>query len=103
LTFDTESGAVATLETEAGFAGLTWVDVGKDLSAGHFTPDVSGAHFAKVDFVLHLRLDVLHVAVDHWHRYHGEQGGHGGNGNTKESNTPHGGCLGFSSLYVIHG
>jgi hypothetical protein len=72
LALNAESGSVATFEAEAGFAGLTGVDVGEDLSASHFTPDVSGSHFAEVDFVLHLRLDVLHVAVDHRHRHYGE-------------------------------
>jgi len=83
-------------------AGNTWVDFGEYLSAGDFTPDVSGSRLAKVDFVLHDRLDVLHMAVEHRHGNHRNQSSDGGDADAKESNTAHG--LGFAlSVLLVHG
>jgi hypothetical protein len=79
------------------------VDVGEDLGAGYFAPDVAGAHLAEVHFVLHLRLDVLHVAVQHWHSDHSQQSGDGRDGHAEEGDTAHGLGLSFSSLWVVHG
>jgi hypothetical protein len=93
----------SAMRAPTGGASHTWVHVRKDLGAGDFAPDVARAHFAKVDFVLHLGLNVLHMAIQHWHRYDREQGGDGRNGHTEEGDTAHSLGFSFSSLWVVHG
>jgi len=86
----------------AGGACHAWVDLGEDLGTGHFTPDVPGSGLTKVHFVLHNRLDVLHMAVQHGDADHCDQGGNGGDAHAKEGNTAHG--LGFAlSVLLVHG
>jgi hypothetical protein len=65
-----------------GGSGLSGVDVGEGLGAGHLTPDVPRAQLAEVDLVLHQRLGVLHVVV---HQRHGHHAGHGGDGRERDA------------------
>jgi hypothetical protein len=58
LAFHADKGFV-TVKALFSRSGNTWVGFAENLSASDFTPDVSGAEFAKVHIVLHHRSSVL--------------------------------------------
>ncbi len=63
---------------------LTGMDVAEGLGAGHLAPDVARAQLAEVDLILHQRLSMLHVAVDHRHSNHAGDGSDRRKGDAKE-------------------
>ncbi len=60
------------------------MDVAERLGASHLAPDVPRAQLAEVHLVLHQRLRLLHVVVDHGHSDHTRDGGDRRERNTEE-------------------
>jgi len=65
---------------------LTAVHLAEHLGARHLTPNVSRSRFAKIDLILHHRLNVLHIVVEHRHRNDADECGDRAERDAEEGN-----------------
>lgn len=83
-----DEGAPMVNAVEAGLSGDARMDFRKDLSSGHFAPNVPGTEFTKVDLLLHCRLELLDVIVDHGNTDDTHEEGDCGENDAKEGDRP---------------
>jgi len=83
MSFDWQTGAG---NLGRSLVALATVHLAEHLSARHLTPDVARSRLAKVDFILHHRLNVLHIVVENWHRNDADECGDRAERDAEEGN-----------------